>query len=57
MHQSRAFRRPSSDILGYRLMQGDEAVEATVNVADGIDALSGRQGGGGGSEFNHGCPP
>ena len=55
MHQSRMFGWPGADILGDGFMQSDKAVEATMDVADGINSLSGRQGGGGGDEFDHDC--
>ena len=53
MDQRGMFGRPGGDVFGDHLVQGDEAVEAAVDVADGVDALSGGQGGGGGGEFDH----
>jgi hypothetical protein len=53
VHQGGAFRRPRGDILGDDFVQGNEAVETAVDIAYGIDTLSGWQGRGGSDEFNH----
>jgi hypothetical protein len=53
MDQDRLLRRTGGDVFGDQFVQGCKAVHAAVDVANGIDTLSRRQGRGGGGEFEH----
>jgi hypothetical protein len=53
MDQQRVGRRARRQVLRDRRMQRLKLLDAAMDVADGVDALAWRQGGGGGHELDH----
>ena len=53
MNQRCPLRGPSGDVLGDHLVQGNQPIQAAMYVANGVNPLTGWQGGGGCCEFNH----